>query len=104
MLSPEITLISTSFSLNHSIVGLTSGLIVSLMTTIPIIVLLLGSFSSSLICPLTWHKTTTRKPFFACSLTLSKIALSLVKYSGAPKAYQPLFMNSTHEYFLALEN
>ena len=103
MLSPEITLISTSFSLNQSMVSLTSGLMVSLITNIATWFMLPGNGASSLTIPMTLDNKTTLKPCWAYSATCSKTFGSFVIYSGAPKTNQPILSNSTAENFLALE-
>ena len=74
MLSPEITLISTSFSLNHNMVSLTSGLIVSLKICIATKVTSLGTGLSLMTGALALAKTITRKPLLAYSFTLFKIS------------------------------
>ena len=85
-------------------VGLTSGLIVSLMINIATLLLLPGSLSSFVKFSPIFANKTTLKPFLAYSLTLLRMVWSPVIYSGAPKTYQPNSLNLTAEYFLALEN
>ena len=62
-----------------------------------------GNGPSSFTIPITLASKITLKPLLANSLTCSKIALSLVIYSGAPKTNQPKPLNSTALNFLALE-
>ena len=104
-LSPEITFTSTPLSLNHAIVSLASGLIVSSMATRHIGVLSLDMFSLQVFSSLA-HRTSTLKPscvsaLIVCLCLLLKL---LVTNSGAPSINVPSSTREAAENFLSLEN
>ena len=104
-LSPEMTFTATSLSLNHLIVSIASGRMLSERVTIASAFMPTGNLSPW-ICPVECAITSTRSPICAyCFTILSiRVGIGFKTNSGAPMTNVPAPSKVTAESFRADEN